>query len=354
MDAHAPPEITPPPLISVIIVNYNGGAFLQEAVNSLSEQTFKDFELILVDNASADRSADTIDMRGIPSASLIRNDDNRGFAAANNQAAELARGRWLVLLNPDCIAAPDWLAALVEAASKYPGCRSFTSAQYNLADPSVIDGAGDAYSLFGIPWRGGFGRPASELPESGWCFSACGAGAMYDAETFRELGGFDERFFCYCEDVDLGFRLQLMGHDCRFVREAVVHHAGSGITGRTSPFTIYHGTRNRLWTYAKNMPGAAFWLTLPGHAALSLYLLLRSSFTPRFVPMLKGYRDGLAQALVMRSFDHWKVAKREIRTRDLLRRMAWNPAKLSGRRTDVRRETSACDTQILQKTNCPV
>lgn len=325
-----------PPLISVVIVNYNGGAFLQQAIDSMSRQTFRNFELILVDNASTDGSAQNIDLTTLPSARLIENHENRGFAAANNQAAELCSGKWLVLLNPDCVADPGWLAALLDAADNHPDCVNFASAQYQLSDPSRLDGAGDAYFVCGIPWRGGFGRPAGELPESGWCFSACGAGAMYDAETFRSLAGFDERFFCYCEDVDLGFRLQQLGHDCRFVSDAVIHHAGSGISGRTSPFSIYYGTRNRLWTYVKNMPAAAFWPTLPGHIFLSLYLLVRSSFTPRFKPMLNGYRDGLQLVREMRSSERWRVPHQSLPTRKLVGRMCWNPAKLSGRKADVR------------------
>ena len=324
--------MTASPVFSVIIVNYNGGAFLQKAVDSLKAQTFADFELILVDNASSDGSAARVDLAGLPAATFIRNTNNTGFAAANNQAAEKASGAWLVMLNPDSVADPGWLAALAEAAAAHPDCASFTSAQLRLDDPFTLDGAGDAYFLFGIPWRGGFGRPASELPGPGWCFSACGASAMYSARLYREAGGLDASFFCYCEDVDLGFRLQLLGHDCRFVPGAIIHHAGSGISGRVSPFTIYHGTRNRLWTYAKNMPEAMFWLTLPGHAALSLYLLTRSAFTPRFKPMLRGLKDGVVAMPRLRRASR----TRRISLSQLAGRMAWNPLTLSQRKCHVR------------------
>lgn len=324
--------MTSSPFFSVIIVNYNGGAFLKRAVDSLKEQTFRDFELILVDNASSDGSADRIDLSGLEAARLNRNRDNLGFAAANNRAAEEARGTWIVLLNPDCVASPGWLAALQAATLSHPEVVTFTSAQLRLDDPSQLDGAGDAYFGFGIPWRGGFGRPARELPGPGWCFSACGAAGMYSAAIFRETGGFDTRFFCYCEDVDLGFRLQLMGHDCRFVPDAVVHHAGSGISGRKSAFTIYHGTRNRVWTYARNMPEAMFWLTLPGHIALSLYLLMRSAFTPRFTPMIRGLRDGIAALPRLRREKRLRAASLS----QLAGRMAWNPLTLSRRKCHVR------------------
>lgn len=324
------------PSITVVIVNYNGGAFIQEAVNSLAQQSCKDFELIVFDNASTDGSADTLNLSSLPNAQLVRNPENLGFAGGNNKAAERARGQWLVLLNPDTIAEPDWLEQLLGAAAAHPEHKTFTSAQYDLADASRLDGTGDAYSIYGIPWRGGFGHPVTDIPESGTCFSACGAAAMYDLLLYRKLEGLDERFFCYCEDVDLGFRLQLLGYDCLYVKEAVVRHAGSGISGRASAFTIYHGTRNRTWTYIKNMPMPALILTLPAHFALSIYLLARSSFTPRFVPMLKGLRDGLAGAYGIRRSQRWRVSQPNLTITKLLKRMVWNPISLSQRRSHIR------------------
>lgn len=324
------------PLISVIIVNYNGGNFLQKAVDSLARQTFSNFELILVDNASTDGSVSSIDLSGLPSAQLILHPENSGFAAGNNIAAQQAKGRWLVLLNPDTVADERWLEHLVTSAAANPNVLTFASAQIDLSDGKIMDGAGDAYLIFGMPWRGGFGRPASEMPEKGWCFSACGATAMYDKYLFLEHQGFDERFFCYCEDVDLGFRLQLAGHDCLFVPEAIVHHAGSGISGRASAFSTYHGTRNRIWTYAKNMPASILLLTLPGHVVLTIYILARNSFTPRFGPMIRGLADGICGAGKIRKASNWKVTQPVLPSSKLASRMAWNPWRMSARKTHIR------------------
>lgn len=324
------------PLISVIIINFNGGAFLQEAVNSLARQTFRDFELILLDNASVDESAKTVDLTALHEAQLIMHPENCGFAEGNNIAARQARGKWLVLLNPDTVADANWLDRLLMAATENPGIQTFASAQMSLDDNTTMDGAGDAYLLFGIPWRGGFGRPATEMPRMGWCFSACGATAMYDRNLFLQLGGFDERFFCYCEDVDLGFRLQLAGYDCLFVPDAVVHHAGSGISGRASAFSTYHGTRNRIWTYAKNMPAGLLLLTLPGHVVLTLYILARNIFTPRFQPLIRGVIDGLKSASKMRFGRDWKIDQPGISNLQLAMKMAWNPWRMSGRKPHIR------------------
>jgi len=325
------------PEFSVLIVNYNGGAYVQGALDSLKRQTWRNFEVILIDNASSDGSADGLDTGGLPAFTLMKEAENHGFARGNNLAAERARGRWLALLNPDAEAEPNWLAEVAAAIRAHPEVKAFASAQFMLGQPGVMDGAGDAYFGFGIPWRGGYGHPASHMPGTdGWCFSGCGASAIYEAELFCEIGGFDERFFCYCEDVDLGFRLQLLGHDCRFLHEAVVHHAGSALSGYQSAFSIFHGTRNRVWTFVKNMPLPVLLLTLPGHIALTLYLLLRSSFTPRFKPMLRGLMAGLMGAYAMRESGLWREPERKAPLMQLLGRMSWNPAALSGRKVQVR------------------
>lgn len=321
---------------SVIIVNYNGGAYLQAAVDSLKTQTLQDFELIVIDNASTDGSPDTLDLSGIAQARLIKNSDNVGFAVANNQAANLARGQWLVLLNPDATASANWLEKLQAASRRHAGCRVFASTQYCLDDPDMLDGVGDAYLIFGIPWRGGFGHPVSRLPDTGLCFSPCGAAAMYDRDLFLRIGGFDERFFCYCEDVDIGFRLQLEGEPCVFVREAAIHHAGSAISGRRSPFSSYHGTRNRIWTYFKNMPPALLLLTLPAHLLISVYLILRSAMIGCFKPTLRGTWHGFRSALSVRASSQWKIRNPKVSVWALSRTMAWNPFTMNRRLPHVR------------------
>ncbi len=100
-------------------------------------------------------------------------------------------------------------------------------------------------------------------------FSACAAAALYRRDVFEALGGLDEDFFCYMEDVDLGFRLRLAGWGCTYVPTAVVHHVGSATSGRRSHFTTYHGHRNLVWVFFKNMPGALLWLYLPQHFSLT-------------------------------------------------------------------------------------
>ena len=320
---------------SVVIVNYNGGGYLEAAVKSLKTQTFSDFELIIIDNASQDGSPDQVDLRGLADARIVRLPDNIGFSGAVNRAAQLAKGRYLALLNPDCEADPTWLEKLADAAATHPDVAMFSSTQINHSDARLIDGAGDNYFFVGIPWRGGYGHPVEDLPDSGDCFSPCGAGALIRKDTFLTVGGFDEDFFCYCEDVDLGFRMRLAGERCIYWRPALVRHVGSALTGKQSGFTIYHGTRNRIWTYLKNMPPAGLVLTLPLHFALSIYLLLRTPQGAQRDAIGKGLRDSLKDLGGI-----WHKRKlvqntRKIGTLQVMLAMTWNPMKLHRRFTDI-------------------
>ncbi len=340
------PRITPPgipghaspvPMFSVVIVNYNGGAYLQAALNSLSGQTRRDFEVLLIDNASTDGSAENLDIASLPAFSLLAETENHGFARGTNLGARRAKGEWIVCLNPDAVAAPDFLDRIADGIHRHPDVGMFASAQYSLDDPTLLDGAGDAYLIFGIPWRGGFERPASEMPEEGECFSPCGAGAVFRRDLFLAHDGFDEEFFCYCEDVDLGFRLRLMGETCIFLPHAVIHHFGGGLSGRASDFTIYHGTRNRIWTYTKDMPGLILWLTLPGHLALSLYLLVRGMMSGRGGVAWRGMRDGFKDDARMRRKGCETRRQSRVALWRLSRTMAWNPWWMSQHRVHVRK-----------------
>ena len=197
------------PAVSVVVVVYESGPTLAECLAAVAAQTWLDYEIILVDNASSDRTAQAATAAD-PSIRLIENAENLGFAAAVNQAAAAATGQWLALLNPDAFAESDWLAALVAAAQQANPDASIasTSRQLMAEDPAKLDGLGDVMALAGYPFRGRLYSTSNPgVLEPGWVFSAgCGGAMMIDRELFLRLGGFDERFFCYCEDVDLGYR----------------------------------------------------------------------------------------------------------------------------------------------------
>jgi len=260
------------PKVTVVIVNWNGERFLDRCLAALTAQTVKPHEIILVDNASSDGSVAIV--RRYSAVQLMLAGQNTGFARGNNLAiaASSAESEWIALLNPDAYAEPRWLETLLLAVKSHPECDVFGSKLVNAANPALLDGAGDAYHISGLVWRMAHGAVA---PPSGECerevFSPCAAAALYRRSAVRELGGFDEDYFCYVEDVDLGFRLRLAGRRCLYVPQSVAHHVGSGTTGgQHSDFALYHGHRNLVWTFVKDMPGILFWLLLPLHLALNL------------------------------------------------------------------------------------
>jgi GT2 family glycosyltransferase len=320
----------------VLIVNFNGGAFVQGALDSLKAQTHRKFEVILLDNASGDGSVDHLDTSGLPAFRLMREGENHGFARGNNLAAAQASGTWLALLNPDAAARPDWLEQVLAGTRRHPGVTSFASTQLWMHDESKLDGAGDNYLVFGIPWRGGYRRPASEVPAEGRCFSPCGASAVYHLETFLEAGGFDERLFCFCEDVDLGFRLRLKGETCVFLPGAVVAHAGGGLSEKVSGFAVRHGTRNRLWVYLKCMPLPLLLVTLPGHLALTALILLRGLMTGRFPDAAAGLMEAVRGVAPVWADRRVVQASRSAPLSALLRAMVWNPWCMNQRQVHVR------------------
>ena len=280
------------PLVSVIIVVWNSKAYLHTCLRKLATQSFQDFEIILVDNGSSDGALDDLEGR-YPSLSLKveRLDTNHGFAVANNIGARLAQGQWLALLNADAFPEPDWLEHLLEAAEEHQKYSFFSSRQIQANSPELLDGAGDAYHISGLAWRQHYNQPIHHFGSDSYeVFGACATAALYSRNIFLKIGGFDEDYFSYFEDVDLSFRLRLAGEQCLYVPQAVVQHIGSASKGRVSDFVIYHGHRNLVWTYFKNMPGKLFWIYLPLHIIMNLYFMI--SF------FLKGRGDAILKAKV--------------------------------------------------------
>jgi GT2 family glycosyltransferase len=312
------------PWARVVIVNYNSGPLLQACVDALVRQTFADFEAVVVDNASSDESAAALEL---PDGrfTLILNQSNVGFAAANNIGARGCRAPWLATLNPDTIAESSWLEAMHRGVEHYPDVRMFGATLLNAANSSLIDGFGDVLSIAGIPWRVGWGRSVATLPlHDTEVFSPCAAAALYDRACFERVGGFDESFFCYVEDVDLGFRLRLLGERCMQLRNAVVHHHGSAITGERSAFTLFYSFRNRLRLLFKCMPLPLLVLAVPLNLVCSLFIIVKLTFEGGAIgAALKGLLIGMASvgALKKRS----KVQReRKISTAAVARSLVWN------------------------------
>ena len=322
------------PLVSVIIVNYNAGKHLHRCLQALLTQSFQDFEVLLVDNASTDQSLESLPPSN--KVSVIKLEKNVGFAAANNLAAKRAQGTWLALLNPDAFPEKNWLEMMMRAIGNYPQFSMFGSTQICANQPDLIDGSGDLYHILGIPMRGNYRRSTRALPQTGEVFAPCAAAALYKTEDFLTVGGFDEQFFCYCEDVDLAFRLRLEGKRCLQVKEAVVHHIGSAITKKSGSFSRYYGIRNRFLVFIKNMPMPLLIPLLPLHLMFQCVYGGKSLLKGEFKTFCDAWKD-IVNILPSTWESRQAVqSRRSIPLFTLVQSFTFSPVKLVLRLSDVR------------------
>jgi GT2 family glycosyltransferase len=282
-----------PSTVTVIVVNWNGGTFLDECLGRLMQQSLLPARILVMDNGSTDGSAERAQQ--VPGVTVRMLGANLGFAVANNRALDECDTNLVALLNPDAFPDTDWLMRLVSAARTYPDVAVFGSRQMIHGLPATLDGVGDVYHISGLVWRDGYNRAQCEADNVvGEIFSPCACAALYRRDALVRAGGFDEDYFCYVEDIDLGFRLRLAGYTCLYVPDAVVHHVGSASSGgKHSYFSVYHGHRNLVWTFIKNMPGVLFWALLPLHIFLNLVTVACFSMRGQGKVILRSKRDAI-------------------------------------------------------------
>lgn len=274
--------------VSVIVLNRDGRPWLGPCLDGLAAQRGAPaFEVIVVDNASSDGSAAFVRER-YPHVVVHETGRNLGFAGGNNAGARAARGRVLVFLNNDTVPSPDWLSRLHAALADHPDAGLATSRIVFLDRPEVIDSAGDGYIRAGGAFKHGHGRSAAAHAASREVFGACGCAFAIRRPLFESLGGFDETFFIYYEDVDLSYRARLGGARVWYAADAVVRHAGSATFGAASPAAVYYGQRNLEWVWLKNTPAALLWRTAASHALYSLAGLAHYARAGRLGPALRG------------------------------------------------------------------
>lgn len=291
------------PAVCLIIVTSESAGVLPRCLAAVAAQTRLPDRVIVIDNASDDGSATVAEreVARLPAlagrTTVRRAERNLGFAAANNLGVVMADTDLIALLNPDAFPEPPWLESLLAAAAAHPEAAAFGSLQMMAGEPGIVDGCGDVYHMSGLTWRAGHGRalrPDDLLGRE--VFSACAAAVLYRRPAFVSAGMFDEDFFCYLEDVDLGFRLRLGGHAARHVPAAVVHHVGSSSSGgRRSAFAVYHGHRNLVWCFVKNMPQPLFALLLLPHFAQTIVALATAARRGQAGVVLAAKRDALAR-----------------------------------------------------------
>jgi GT2 family glycosyltransferase len=280
---------------AVIIVNYNGGEMLRRCLAAVSAQTEPPARVLVMDNGSRDGSIDAC-RADFPRVEFRLLDANLGFARANNVGIdEVADCDWVALLNPDAFPAPTWIEELHRGAREFPGVPAFASCMLSAANPVVADGAGDAYRVDGLAWPRHQGGPSSGMPRRPEeVFSPSAGAGFYRRDALIAVGGLCERFFCYYEDVDLGFRLRLRGGTCQYLPRAVVKHMGSAISGgQASQFSVYHAHRNFVWTFVRNMPGKYFLFYAPAHVLANLASVALFVRKGQGRTILKAKRDAL-------------------------------------------------------------
>jgi GT2 family glycosyltransferase len=252
------------PLVSAVVVNWNGLHHIGPCLESLLAQTWPALEIIVVDNGSTDTSRELVRERFRGRVVLLESPVNLGFAAGNNLGIRAAKGRYVALLNNDAVAHPGWIAALVAAAQADPRVGMCASKVLVLGREGIIDSAGLLLFPDGIGRGRGRLEPDGETyarPDDVLVPSACAA--LYCRAMLDEIGLFDEDFFAYCEDTDLGLRGRLAGWRCRYVPDAVVHHAYSRSSAPYSAFKAFQVERNRCWVVLKCFPITAIIASLP-------------------------------------------------------------------------------------------
>ena len=251
-------------------------------LNGLLAQTKAAHRILVVDNNSTDGSPDKV-KSAYPAVELLELDENLGFAGGNNKGFELlADCDWIALLNPDAIPFPNWIENIEFAILNSPQTDVFACCLVDAKNENVFDGTGDVFHVCGLSWRRHHGLEiSSQTLGDDPVFSPCGAASVYRKTLIDRVHGFDESYFCYNEDVDMMFRMRLTGASCEYLESALVRHVGSGITGRNSDFAIYHGHRNLVWTFLKNMPGWMLLFYLPQHLILNLVTLTHYILTGR-------------------------------------------------------------------------
>lgn len=272
------------PIVSVIIVNWNGERWLPKCLDALRAQTFRDFETILVDNNSTDGSIELV-TRCYPEVTLVRNSSNDGFAKGNNIGYKYARGRYILLLNNDTEADSGLLDSLIIAFAKLPKAGALQAKLVLIDHPEKLDACGAFFTPTTVLYHFGFGKDASlEIYNKPFLvFSVKGACMMLRREIIDAVGFLDDEFWCYCEETDLCHRLWIAGWECWYWPGAICRHGLGGTSIRIENSIIhFHNFKNKLSSYLKNFSITSLLWVLPMHVVVgvgySLFFIIKGKW----------------------------------------------------------------------------
>lgn len=330
---------------SVVIPNWNGLKHLPECMEALANQTYRDFETIVVDNASTDDSVPYL-RANWPDVRVVQLETNTGFPGAVNAGIEASATEFVVLLNNDTRAEPVWLDRLVAAMDAYPEFSFASSKLLRMYTPELIDSAGHVYSLWlGASENIGEEQSASMFTEPSWIFGACAAASIYRRSLFDDIGMYDAEFFFTHEDVEFDLRANIAGHRCLLVPDAIVYHK-RGASYEVDARINLLGVRNRIWAAGKTLPPLALALWIGGKALRVVW----------WVPArILGFTPG--RRIAARSGGKVKSgAWRNVRIRDAIAAAVEALRELPRKRRevrDVRRLSSLAILRVLRATQHP-
>jgi Predicted glycosyltransferases len=314
--------------VTLIIPNYNGEQYILQCLESVYHEVDNPKNIIVIDNGSYDSSVRLI-QRHYPDITLVVNEKNVGFAAAVNQGIELSNTEYVILLNNDAFAHPGYVRELVKCIASDETIFSVSAKMLRYNEPDIIDDAGDQLTIFGWAYKVGDGRPSHAYNKPRTIISACAGAAIYRRKIFQYIGYFDERFFAYLEDVDIGVRANLAGYRNVYCPKAVVDHIGSAVSGsRHNEFKVHLAARNNVMLLAKNFN--ALWLILLfpfliiGFATKCSYFLKKK--------LIRSYTNGLWEGIQILAQDRSRSTKWHL-SKDIKDRHYWRTIKLMLRAT---------------------
>jgi GT2 family glycosyltransferase len=243
----------PDPIVTVVVPTLAVGDALEKCLNSLELQTLDLFDVVVVDNSGTGRA------RAFGGRTrVIVNQHNAGFAGAVNQGIRSSHALYVATLNDDAIADRRWLETLIACAESHPQAGMF-ACEVRLMGTLLLDSAGMLLAADGSSKQRGHRQPAADFKQAADALFPSGSAALYRRSMLDHIGLFDESFFLYCEDTDLGLRARWAGWDCCYVPGAVVEHFYSHSAGRATPLKAYYIERNRLYMVLKSFPARLLW-----------------------------------------------------------------------------------------------
>lgn len=279
---------------TVIIPNWNGKKYLEKCLDALlSQQGF--FDVLVVDNGSVDGSVELLAEK-YSNVKTILLKENTGFCHACNEGIKASETPYVILLNNDTEVLPGFVENLIKAMEKDEKIFSVGAQMLQIQDNSLIDSAGDMYTIMGWGYCRGKGKPAKDYDTSVKIFSACGGAAIYRKSILNKIGLLDENHFAYLEDMDLGYRARIYGYTNLYEPSAKVIHAGSASSGSTyNEFKTKLAAANNAYMIGKNMPFLQLLINLP---FLALGVMIKTVFFAKKGMgrlYLKSYFSGIAR-----------------------------------------------------------